>query len=176
MNGKPVRFLERMLRGLFALETAVLLAAFAALIAVTFADVVMRRVTGSGLLWSREVGIAANIWLSMLGIGIASSQGSHLRPRFMDHWVPAAARAWLPRLQEFLTAAGFGALAWISWQVVAESRELGDTTQSLRWAVWQVQLCMPLAMGFAAFKHFVFGLYPALRPAERDESGADGGT
>jgi TRAP-type C4-dicarboxylate transport system permease small subunit len=106
----------------------------------------------------------------MLGIGIASSQGSHLRPRFMDGWIRTDWQNWLPRLQECLSALGFLALAVIAWQVVAETRELGDVNTVLRWPVWLAQLCMPVAMGFAAFKHGLFAIYPALRPAERDET------
>jgi TRAP-type C4-dicarboxylate transport system permease small subunit len=158
------------LQKLLALESAILLAAFAILILVTFADVALRTITGSGLMWSRDVGIYANIWLSMLGIGIASSQGSHLRPRFMDSWVRADWQAWLPRVQELLAAAGFLVLAVIAAQVVADTRELGDTNSMLRWPIWICQLCMPLALGFAAFKHSLFALYPALRPEERDET------
>ena len=158
------------LQTLLALESAILLTAFAILILVTFADVALRTISGSGLLWSRDVGIYANIWLSMLGIGIASSQGSHLRPRFMDSWVRAEWHSWLPRLQELLTAAGFLALAVIATQVVADTRALGDSNSVLRWPIWICQLCMPLALGFAACKHSLFALFPALRPGERDET------
>jgi TRAP-type C4-dicarboxylate transport system permease small subunit len=108
------------LRRLLQLETAVLLVAFAILVAVTFTDVLLRRLTGSGLLWSRDVGIYANIWLSMIGIGIASAQGSHLRPHFLDGWVRPGWERWLRPLQEWLTALGFAALAWIAWSVVEE--------------------------------------------------------
>ena len=155
---------------MLALETAVLLTAFATLILVTFADVALRTITGSGLLWSRDVGIYANIWLSMLGIGIASSQGSHLRPRFMDSWVRASWDSWLPRVQELLTAAGFLLLAVIATRVVADTRQLGDNNSVLRWPIWIFQLCMPIALGFATFKHALFALYPVLRPQERDET------
>lgn len=158
------------LRRLLQLETAVLLVAFAILITVTFLDVLMRRFTGSGLLWSRDVGIYANIWLSMIGIGIASAQGSHLRPRFLDGWVRPGWERWLRPLQEWLTALGFAALAWIAWSVVQETRALGDANQVLRWPVWVLQLCMPLAFLFAASKHAIFALRADLRPGERDEA------
>lgn len=170
MNNATANWARAALRNLLALESAVLLAAFAVLILVTFADVALRTISGSGLLWSRDVGIYANIWLSMLGIGIASSQGSHLRPRFLDSWVRPGWHVWLPRVQELLAAAGFLALAVIAARVVADTRALGDSNSVLRWPVWICQLCMPIALGFAAFKHSLFALYPALRPEERDET------
>jgi TRAP-type C4-dicarboxylate transport system permease small subunit len=170
MKSSDAAWAVQCLQKLMALETAILLTAFAILVTVTFTDVALRTFTGSGLLWSRDVGIYANIWLSMLGIGIASSQGSHLRPRFMDSWARSSWAAWLPRVQELLTAAGFLVLAVIAARVVADTRELGDSNSVLRWPIWICQLCMPIALGFAAFKHSLFALYPALRPQERDEA------
>lgn len=170
MASSKMTFAAMYLRRLLQLETVVLLAAFAILIAVVFTDVVLRRLTGSGLLWSRDIGIYANIWLSLIGIGIASAQGSHLRPRFLDAWVRPGWERWLRPMQEWLTALGFAALAAIAWSVVQETRELGDANQVLRWPVWILQLCMPLAFLFAASKHVIFALRPDLRPGERDEA------
>jgi hypothetical protein len=73
-------------------------------------------------------------------------------------------------VQELLAAAGFLVLAVIAARVVADTRELGDSNSVLRWPIWICQLCMPLALGFAAFKHSLFALYPSLRPEERDET------
>ncbi len=170
---KPGSFLAgQFLRRLLALETGILLASFAVLVVVTFADVLLRRMTGSGLMWSRDVGIYANVWLSMLGIGVASGSGSHLRPHFMDHWIRPGWEPVLVRVQESLAALGFVMLCLVSWQVVAETRSLGDFNNVLRWPVWICQLCMPLAFAFAACKHALFAWYPVLRPEERDETTA----
>lgn len=169
MSTKLQNRVAALLRAVFVFETTVLVAAFAILIGVTFADVISRRITGSGILWSRDVGIYANVWLSMIGIGIASAQGSHLRPRFLDRAIRPVWEPGMQRLQELLTAVGFVVLAWIAWQVVAETRELDDRNMVLRWPVWLLQLCMPVAFGFAASKHLAFAAYPSLRPGERDE-------
>lgn len=158
------------LRRVLALETVILVASFAVLVAVTFADVLLRRVTGSGLLWSRDLGIYANVWLSMLGIGIASGSGSHLRPRFMDHWIRPGWEPCMQRLQEVLAAVGFAVLCWVASRVVAETRSLGDINTVLRWPVWISQLCMPLSFGLAACKHALFAWYTDLRPQDRDET------
>jgi hypothetical protein len=39
----------------------------------------------------------------------------------------------------------------------------------LRWPVWMLQICMPIAFAFAASKHLAFAVFPSLRPGERDE-------
>jgi TRAP-type C4-dicarboxylate transport system permease small subunit len=151
-------------------EVSVALGAFALLIVVVFADVLMRRVTGSGILWSREVGIFANIWLTMLAIGIASASGAHLRPRFLDRIFPSRWDAFLSRLQQALTAVGFGALAAIAVAVVRETFALDDRSDVLRLSKGVLQICMPVAFALAGVRHAVFAFWPALQPQEQTEA------
>jgi TRAP-type C4-dicarboxylate transport system permease small subunit len=162
--------LARVLAVIRAGEVALTSAAFAVLVAVIFADVLWRWTTGSGIFWAREVGVFANIVLTIIGIGIASADGTHLRPRFFDrvfpaHWDPA-----LTRIQEVLTATGFAALAWIAAGVVQETMALQDRSIVLRWLVWPVQLVLPVAFALGALRHGIYALVPVLRPAERGEA------
>jgi C4-dicarboxylate transporter, DctQ subunit len=161
-----VKVLARIRTGEVALTTA----AFAVLVVVIFADVLWRWTTGSGIFWAREVGVFANIVLTIIGIGIASSDGTHLRPRFFDRVFPARWDGALVRIQELLTAAGFAALAWVAVGVVQETMALEDRTIVLRWLVWPVQLVLPVAFGLGALRHGIFALVPGLRPVERGEA------
>jgi TRAP-type C4-dicarboxylate transport system permease small subunit len=166
----PDRPLQRALALIRKGEVILTSAAFAVLVVVIFADVVWRWTTGSGIFWAREVGVFANIVLTIIGIGIASADGTHLRPRFFDRVFPASWDGALTRIQEWLTAAGFAALAWVAVGVVQETMALEDRTIVLRWLVWPVQLVLPVAFGLGAVRHAVFALLPALRPAERGEA------
>jgi len=161
--------LARMLAGIRAGEVALTSAAFAVLVIVIFADVVWRWTTGSGIFWAREVGVFANIVLTIIGIGLASSDGTHLRPRFFDRIFPASWDGALTRTQELLTALGFAALCWVAIGVVHETMTLEDRSIVLRWLIWPVQLVLPVAFFLGAVRHTIFGLVPALRPAERGE-------
>lgn len=162
--------LSRLLRGIERTEIAITVSAFALMIIVIFADVVVRRVTGSGLVWAREVGVFANIVLSMVGIGLASARGAHLRPRFVDSWVPKSWDPAMTRIQELLTGIAFAVLAWLSWQVVSETRELRFTSTVLSWQYWPIQLCLPIAFGLAMIRHSLFAVVPSLRPREESEA------
>ncbi|MEZ5475258.1 MAG: TRAP transporter small permease [Steroidobacteraceae bacterium] len=162
--------LAALLTGIRRTEVFITTAAFVVLIVVIFADVVVRRVTGSGLIWAREVGVYANIVLTMVGIGVASASGAHLRPRFVDRWFPESWDFTLMRIQEAITAVAFAVLTYLSVVVLLETIELGDTSTVLRIAVWPIQLCLPLAFGLGMLRHGLFALVPALRPAERSEA------
>jgi len=154
-------------------EIFITTAAFVVLIVVIFADVIVRRVSGSGLIWAREVGVFANIVLTMVGIGVASASGAHLRPRFVDRWFPASWDFTLTRIQELLTAIAFGVLTYLSIKVLLETIALADTSTVLRIAVWPIQLCLPLAFGLGTLRHGLYSLVPELRPAERSEADLD---
>jgi C4-dicarboxylate transporter, DctQ subunit len=169
-GSRPGRPLQRALAVIRQCEVGLTSTAFAVLVVVIFADVVWRWTTGSGIFWAREVGVFANIVLTIIGIGIASSDGTHLRPRFFDRVFPASWDGALTRIQEWLTAVGFAALAWVAVGVVQETRALEDRTIVLRWLVWPVQLVLPVAFGLGAVRHGIFALVPALRPAEKGEA------
>ena len=80
---------ESFLRSLARLERLVASLAFLLLVTVVFVDVVNRELTGTGLHWALQIGVYANFFVVMLGIGVASAGGAHLRPQFADHWLPA---------------------------------------------------------------------------------------
>lgn len=170
MSVTAAAFGARLLAALRVFEVALTSAAFAVLVAVVFADVAWRWISGSGLIWAREVGVFANIVLTILGIGIASADGTHLRPRFFDRIFPAAWDGALTRLQELLTALGFAVLAWIAIAVVHETWQLEDRSIVLRWLVWPVQLVLPLAFVLGTLRHGIFAAFPPLRPMDRDET------
>lgn len=159
----------RSLAWMRAAERVITFAAFAVLAAVVFADVLMREFTGSGLSWARQIGVYANVVVTLVGIGLASAGGAHLRPRFADRWLPAAWDPFLVRLGEWLTAAFCLAFAWVALGVVVETYELDERSVVLRLIVWPFQSVLPLAFLVAALRHAAYGTWPALRPAEQGE-------
>ncbi len=162
-NFRPELFaaiLERMGR----FERAVTFGCFIVLIAVVFADVVSREIAGTGLHWARQVGVYANLFVIMFGIGLASSAGAHLRPRFADGWLPASWSGTLDRLQDGLMALFCLGFAVVAAGMVYEGFELTERSAVLGIVIWPFQAVIPLVFGLATFRHGVYALYPALRP------------
>jgi len=158
----PIR---RLLGRLHEAERLITFLAFAVMVSVVFADVLVRELTGSGLHWARQVGVYANIFVVMIGLGIASGEGAHLRPRFADAWLPRRFERWMPHVQEGVMALfclGFSVAAVF---VVIETFQLGERSVILRVSVWPVQAVIPLAFAIATLRHGLYALWPALRPA-----------
>ncbi len=147
--------------------------AFLVLIAVVFADVMSREITGTGLHWARQAGVYANIVVVMLGLGVASARGAHLRPRFADPWLPARWDPALDRIQDGLMALFCLGFAIVAIGVVMQSYELGERSAVLRLVVWPVQAIIPAVFLVAAFRHGAYATFPRLRPpgSPRDAGG-----
>jgi TRAP-type C4-dicarboxylate transport system permease small subunit len=157
---------ESFLKRLRQLEGLLTFAAFAVMVVVVFADVVTREITGSGLLWARQVGVYANIFVVMLGFGLASADGAHLRPRFADNWLPRSWERFLPHVQEALMALFCLTFCLIAAGVLAETFTLKERSVVLRLVIWPVQAVIPVAFGIASVRHGLYAIWPVLRPPE----------
>jgi C4-dicarboxylate transporter DctQ subunit len=155
------------------LERGICIGAFVLLIAAVFADVLSRELTGQGLFWALQAGVYANLVVVMVGLGLASQEGSHLRPRFADGWLPARWDPVITRVGESLTAAFFLVLTGVAADVVLETRELGERSPVLGTLVWPVQAIIPLVFAVATVRHGLYARYPGLRPAPPTTAGAD---
>ena len=161
------------LRQIERFERVVTFGCFLVLITVVFADVVSREVVGTGLHWARQVGVWANLFVVMFGIGLASSAGVHLRPRFADNWLPARWAGALDRIQDGLMALFCCGFAVVATGMVHDGWLLGERSAALGVVVWPFQAIIPLVFAVATYRHGVYALYPALRPPGDDKTGED---
>jgi TRAP-type C4-dicarboxylate transport system permease small subunit len=164
------------LRQIERIERVVTFGCFLVLIAVIFADVVSREVVGTGLHWARQVGVWANLFVVMIGIGLASAAGTHLRPRFADHWLPARWSGTLDRIQDGLMAVFCCGFAVIATGMVHDGWLLGERSAVIGILVWPFQAIIPVVFALATFRHGAYALYPVLRPGPVDGEPVPGHT
>ncbi|MBT3993063.1 MAG: TRAP transporter small permease [Gammaproteobacteria bacterium] len=161
--------IKQTLKLLTTFEKSITFFAFLVLVTVMFTDVAMREITGTGLHWSRQVGVYANLFVVMFGLGVASSEGAHLRPKFSDNWLPKKFEPVLIQLQEGFMSFFCLCFAIIAFQVVAETYR--DDVQSivLRMAIWPFQMVIPIAFFIAAIRHSIYAIHPKYRPLKDTE-------
>ncbi|MGI9291183.1 MAG: TRAP transporter small permease, partial [Gammaproteobacteria bacterium] len=133
----------RLLSFIGRLERGLVVTAFLLLVGVVFADVVSRELTGAGLYWASQTGVWANVIVVMAGFGLASADGSHLRPRFADGWLPASWNGMLQTLQHVVMAVFCVSIALLAGRVTYGSWQLGEVSIELMMPVWPVQLFLP---------------------------------
>lgn len=153
------------LRLILRFEQACTSVAFLVMVLVLGWDILNREVLGSGKIWATPIAIYANVFLSFIGIGIASATGSHLRPKFLDTLVPQPPKAFWDRLTDIGFALFCAGASVLCWQMIQESIALQETDPVLQWQIWPFQLFMMLAFVLAVFRHLIYSIWPALRPA-----------
>ncbi|MDH5276463.1 MAG: TRAP transporter small permease [Gammaproteobacteria bacterium] len=155
---------ERFLALIARAERLLACVAFLLLVAVVFLDVVNRELTGTGLHWALQIGVYANFFMVMLGIGVASAGGAHLRPQFADRWLPRRFEPVVVRLQEVVTSLFFLGFSIVGAIVVGETRLLGERAPVLGNLVWPLQGLIPAVFLLATIRHGLYAVWPALRP------------
>jgi TRAP-type C4-dicarboxylate transport system permease small subunit len=158
------------------IECWVAVACFGLIAALLLTDVLGRELVGPvlrllgfdpgpmGLFGSQRVSVYALVVGSFAGIGIATATASHLVPRVGYGWVPAAWEPGMDRLASLLTGLALMAIAWYGWVFVESSRETDLRAPVLDWAVWPIQLAIPLGFASAAGRYFMYAAWPAARP------------
>jgi TRAP-type C4-dicarboxylate transport system permease small subunit len=155
---------ERLLKLVARAERLVACLAFLVLIAVVFLDVVNRELSDTGLHWALQIGVYANFFVVMLGIGVASAGGAHLRPQFADRWLPRRFEPLVVRLQEVVTSLFFLGFALVGVAVVDETRVLGERAPVLGNLIWPLQGLIPVVFLLATIRHGLYAVWPGLRP------------
>jgi TRAP-type C4-dicarboxylate transport system permease small subunit len=160
MNEKAAKLLT----AISFIERWACIIAFAVLALVLFLDVMSRTFVGNGIGWSHQAGVYANIVIALLGIGLAASNGSHLRPRFADNILPLSFEPVMRRLQPFVSALLLLLFAILAFVFVRESYFLQERSTVLHTLLWPVQSLLPLALSLASIRYLVYTRYPDLQP------------
>jgi TRAP-type C4-dicarboxylate transport system permease small subunit len=150
--GTALARLERWVTGLAAL-------AMFAVMAVVFADVIMRYVLNSPFIWSYDLValylLPAVFFLSLSGTYAAHA---HVRVDILLSRFPEGAR----RLSELVTCAVglgvFGPIAVIGWNRMADSLAGGDVLAgAIAWPTWLSDALVPLGAGLLSLRLLLDG-------------------
>jgi TRAP-type C4-dicarboxylate transport system permease small subunit len=163
--GAMMQFAKTFLNRLRIFEQFLCFAAFLVIAGALIYDVLKREITGSGAFGAPQLAVIGMIVVSYIGIGLASAAGSHYRPHFADNIFPAKYEKLMERISEFGFAAFCAFVAAVATKVCLESYDLKDVAPVLRNPIWPVQLMIAIGFGFVAVRHFLYGLYPDIKPA-----------
>jgi TRAP-type C4-dicarboxylate transport system permease small subunit len=139
--------------------------AFVVMVLVLALDIVGRELLSGGKIWAKPVAVYANVFIAFVGMGIASAGGAHLRPRFMDKLAPEPLDALFDRFTDVGFALFSIGAGWLCWVMLKESIALAETDTVLPWKIWPFQGFLVAGFAFAALRHGLYAVFPALRPA-----------
>jgi TRAP-type C4-dicarboxylate transport system permease small subunit len=159
-----MKLARTILARLLILEQLTTTLAFLVMVLVLGADILGRELLGSGKIWATPIAVYANVFISFIGIGIASASGQHLRPKFMDRLAPRQFDAGLDRLTDAGFALFCSGASLLCYRMLQQSIDLQETDPVLQWQVWPFQGFLLAAFALASLRHSIYAVWPVLRP------------
>lgn len=141
--GGVIRALRTLDLWVYGGEKAVLCVVLAAMIAIVFTDFALRETGNQGLAWAKAAATYAMVWVGFLGASLATRERKHLKVDASEKLVPLRFR---PHARVFVGAVAGGfcfTLAWLGWDLVAQSMRQGTGSPVMNVKLWVVQAAIP---------------------------------
>jgi C4-dicarboxylate transporter DctQ subunit len=130
-----------------------LIASFmAAATLVTFAAVVMRYTTGSGISWAQELTIYLFIWMAKFGAAYGVRTGIHIGVDFLVNWVRPSIRRKMVMTALSLGIIFTGAIAFFGARWVLFIYGTGQESPDLEIPMWIIYLAIPFGSGLMSYR------------------------
>ena len=141
-------------------------AALFAIMALTFLDVLGRKLADHSIPGSLEMTEMLMVAVIFASLPLVSLRGEHVLFDSLDPYLPAPVLRAQKALIHLLLAVLLLALAWLMWTTAGEFLASGETTAQLRVPKAPFVYGMALACGVAGLVHIALVFQPAAEPAE----------
>lgn len=152
------RFFES-LDNLFAnLEKIFLVIGVSVMTLVVFFDLLFRELFDGGFIWAKELAAFLMIWVGFVGASLATKENKHLVVGIPEKLFPKKV---LPYVSLFVNVIVFAVtifIAYLGFNYVSETRELGETSLVLNIPLWIVQIIIPASLVIIAFRFVGIGI------------------
>lgn len=158
--------MQKFLHQLFRFESLFAVAAYTIVTSALVIDIIGREFFHYSIWGIQKIAVYAAVAAGLIGLGLATSKGKHIRPKFTDHWAPAHWTYRLTRLGDLIAFITFIFASYFSILLVKDSYDYGFLAPVLDWPIWPFQLILPYTFASTALRHGAYTLYPELRPQE----------
>lgn len=148
-----IRILERWL-GLLAA------ASLFAMMTLTFADVVARKLVGESIRGSLELTELLMFGVIFVGLPLASLKGEHVFFDLLDHLLPPRLRRWQGMLSNAICALLLAGAAWLVYGRAQRTVGMGDTTAQLQIDIAPFHYLAAVLLLLTALMHLYLILVP----------------
>ena len=131
-----------------AVEKVVLSVVLVIVTAITFANVVVRKLTSSQFAWSEELVINLFILLIMLGCALAAQEGSLISLSLIYDRLQTGAKKVFITIISVFNLVFWGVLIKTGFDKVINQMDTGKHTSSLNWPEWVFTIFLPIGAIF----------------------------
>lgn len=157
-----------MLRVIALLEDSILVLVLAAMVVLAVAQILLRNVFSSGIVWGDALLRVMVLWVGMLGAMVATRDDRQITIDVLARVLPVRAKGAVRVLTDVFTCAVCAFLAWCGWRLILMDR-LDGSMAFASVPVWVCELILPVAFAIIAWRylvHAVMHLRQALRGEE----------
>lgn len=159
---KLLAFLGRLDKAGRIAENIALMLVLGGLVAVSFAQIIMREFFDTGVFWANELIRLMVLWLAMVGAVAACRDNRHIRIDLVSHLLPAKAVAAIRIVVDLFAAVVCGIVAWLVWTFVQLEVELEFTVMG-DLPVFPAHIIVPLAFALLAYRFVVLVIKSTLQ-------------
>lgn len=157
MAGDRPSAVARLLRVLALVEDGLLVALLAALIVLAGAQIALRNLLDTSLLWADPVVRVMVLWVGMIGAVVATRFDKQISVDVVSRFLPGRWKAATRVVTDLFTAAVSMALMWHSARLLLEDRA-GGTTVVGSVPLWVGELVLPVAFGVIGLRYLVYAV------------------
>ncbi|MCI8810012.1 MAG: TRAP transporter small permease [Oscillibacter sp.] len=139
---------KKLMSWIAAIEKIVISVLLIFVTAITFANVVVRKLTSSQFAWTEELVINLFVLLIMLGCALAAQEGSLISLSLIYDRLGKAAKKVFVTIITVASLAFWAILLWSGWEKVLSQIVTGKQTSSLRWPEWVFTIFLPIGAVF----------------------------
>jgi TRAP-type C4-dicarboxylate transport system permease small subunit len=162
---------ERLLRVAALVEDGLLVVLLTAMVAVAGAQIVLRNLFDSSLVWADPLLRVSVLWIGMIGAMVATRNDKQISIDLVSRFVPAHWRARGRVITDLFTAAVSAVVAWSAYRLMLEDRAMGGMTIGPI-PVWICEAVLPVAFAVIAFRYLLYFVTNLKRiPPSQDLSG-----
>jgi C4-dicarboxylate transporter DctQ subunit len=162
---KILRAIDRVVR---TLERSLVVTILSGMVLVAFAQVILRNLFSTGMLWADPMLRHAVLWIGFLGASIATRQERHIAIDLVTRFTTPATSNRIRILTNLVAAIVCAFLARAAWTFVQSEREFGSgsiTMGSFDFPLWWLQVIIPIGFSLMAFR-FTLRIIERLRAGE----------
>ena len=154
-----------------SLERCILVAIFALLVLLTGAQIVLRNLFESGLVWADDAIKVLVLWLAMSGALYATRGAKHINIDVITRFLPEDIAALIRRVLFLLSSLICGCAAWASYQFVLLEFE-DPSIAFLKVPTWLTEAIIPIALALMAVRFLSMVIcLPLIAEQDQQESG-----
>lgn len=154
------------------LENTALVGLLLGMMLLQFAQIVLREVFNSGLVWAGELLKLMVLWLAMIAAIAACRDNRHIRIDAISHLLPESAVKYSRVLVDVFAALVCFVVAWQAWRYLQLEIEFEDTVL-LGTPAWIAHGIVPLGFAITGYRFLIGAVRKALGVEAVIERGAE---